>query len=105
MTRSMTARMLLMALLKVFCQSSSFTSVDLLDGCDHVSADVTFVSCPVAGIEHLQDAGLVQAEYVVVGSLDGIGDPDEFAVEGAHDLHVHARGLVLARVQARVSGP
>ena len=88
-----------------FLPVEQFTSVDLLDGCDHVSADVAFVSCPVAGIEHLQDAGLVQAEYVVVGSLNRIGDPDEFAVEGAHDLHVHARGLVLARVQARVSGP
>src|SRR6478735_6538251 len=97
MTRSMTARMLLMALLKVF-PVEQFTSVDLLVGCDRVSADVAFVSCPVAGIEHLQDAGLVQAEYVVVGSLDRIGNPDEFAVEGAHDLQVHARGRVLARV-------
>jgi len=88
-----------------FLPVEQFVSVDLLDGCDHVSTDVAFVSCPVAGIEYLQDAGLVQAEHVVVGSLDRIGNPDEFAVEGAHDLHVHARGLVLARVQARVGGP
>jgi hypothetical protein len=32
-------------------------------------------------------------------------DPDELAVEGASDLHVHACGLVLTRVQARVIRP
>ena len=88
-----------------FLPVEQFVSVDLLDGCDHVSTDVAFVSCPVAGIKCMKGSGFVQAEDVVAGSLDRIGDPDEFAVEGAHDLNVHARRLVLARIQTRVGGP
>jgi hypothetical protein len=34
----------------------------------------------------MKGSGFVQAEDVVAGSLDRIGDPGEFAVEGAHDL-------------------
>ena len=41
----------------------------------------------------------------MASALDRIGDPDEFTLEGAHDLHVHAGRLVLARVQARVGRP
>ena len=54
MTRSTTARVLLMAVLKAFCQSSSSTLLGLLDGRDHASADVAFVAGPVAGIERVQ---------------------------------------------------
>ena len=82
-----------------------FTLPGLLDWRDHVSADVAFVARPVAGIECGEHAGFIQAEHVVVSPFDRIGDPHEFALEGAHDLNVHARGLVLTRVQPRVGGP
>ena len=82
-----------------------FALPGLLDWRDHLSADIAFVARPVAGIESGEHTGFIQAEHVVVSSLDRIGDPREFAVEGAHDLNVHARGLVLTRVQPRVGGP
>src|SRR5690349_23351144 len=90
---------------QVFLPVQKPTRLDLLDRRDHASADVTFITGPVAGIEHMKCSGFIQTENVMAGSLDRIGDPDKFAVEGAHDLDVHAGGLVLPRVQSRLAGP
>ena len=67
----------------------------LLERCERAGTDVSLVSGPVGGGIRGEGAGFAQAVRVVAGAVYRVGDPREFAVEGAEDLHVQAGGLCL----------
>ena len=74
-------------------------------GGDHVVADVSFVTYPVAGMKREKRPGFTQAVRVMSASVNRVGNPRESSAECARDLHVHAGRLVLAGVQLRMRGP
>jgi len=77
----------------------------LLDGGDHVVADVSFVTYPVAGIKRAKRPGFTEAVRVMSASVNRVGNPREPSAECARDLRVHAGRLVLAGVQLGMRGP
>jgi len=77
----------------------------LLERCERAGTDVSLVSGPVGRGIRGEGAGFAQAVRVMAGAVYRVGDPREFAVEGAEDLHVQAGGLVFAGVQLRVGSP
>lgn len=76
-----------------------------LDWGDHPASLVSFVACPVGGVEGIEDAGGVEAVDVVMAPGDGIGDPGQGSVRGGGDLDVEAGGLVFAAVQVGLIVP
>ena len=82
-TCSITQRILLTSALNCFCQFAE----------------------PVLRVERQQHAGFAQAVIIVTGSVDGVGNPGELAVNRACELDVHSGGLVLSRVEFWLRGP
>jgi hypothetical protein len=81
-------------------------TVDVLsDGSDHVVADVSFVSDPVARIERQKNTGFTETIRVMSTSIDGIGDPCKRSSQGAGELYFHAGGPVFTGIQLRMRGP
>lgn len=77
----------------------------LLDGGEHVVADVAFVAYPGSRVDSDERFGFREAIGVMVVAVYRVGDPREVSGQGAGELDVHAGGLVLAGVQGRASGP
>ena len=67
-----------------------------LDGRDHVITDISFIAHPVSWVVRHKNLGFTKAVRVMAAPIDRIRDPCEIAAESAGDLHIHARGLVLA---------
>lgn len=65
----------------------------LLDGCNHVMADVSLVTYPLAGIKRQKNPGFTQAIRIRPVSIDRIGIPCQASGERAGELNIHASGL------------
>jgi len=85
-------------LVEFFLPIQEFASLGLLEGRDHVVAGISFIAEPVTRVERKEDSGFAEAMIIVAASGDRVGDPCQASGNGAGDLHIHSRGLMLPGV-------
>jgi hypothetical protein len=85
-------------LIELFLPIQEFAVSGLLKGRGHVVADISFIAEPVARVERKEDSGFAEAMIIMAASGDRIGDLCQASGNGADDLHIHSRGLMLPGV-------
>jgi len=85
-------------LIELLLPIQEFAAFRLLEGRNHVVADVSFIAEPVARVERKEDSGFAEAMIIMAASGDRVGDPCQAPGNGAGDLHIHSRGLMLPGV-------
>ena len=92
-------------LIELLLPTQEFAAFGLLEGCDHVVANVSLIAEPVARVDRKEHSGFGKAMIVMAASGDRIGDPCQASGNGAGDLHVHSSDLMLPGIQFRVRPP
>src|SRR6266516_1423690 len=77
----------------------------LLEGRDHVVADVSLIAEPVARVNRKENPGFAEAMIIMPAPWDRVGNPCQASGNGTGDLHIHSRCLMLPGVQLRVCPP